>query len=295
MGCGGRRRGREPLGVRRRSAARLRGGAAGDHRELVRARVDLPRTASARDADRVPGEPATLLGRAPRDRPLGSADGPPSLADARSGARARSLPGAAAARRALQRGRVAGAARTPRRARNRPRVRDVLRAAARVDRTVRRAGRGESRRHPRRNRRLARRARRPQHGRRRRPRVPSSLRRRQDRVADDARHTARRQRPREALPGCLPRSDSPGQSLARRAQSRRGRAGRAHRVGLVMARLDGRAADELAPRRRAEHRARRHRPQCDARRPARVRSRRRRAPAGGAGAAAGSGPAFHDV
>ena len=83
------------------------------------------------------------------------------------------------------------------------------------------------------------------------------------------------------VPGTLPRADAAGQRVARRAQPRRKRgAAGARRVAVVVARLDGRAADERAPRRRRERRADRRSgtTRCSSD-PARARARRRRAAA----------------
>ena len=94
---------------------------------------------------------------------------------------------------------------------------------------------------------------------------------------DDARHAAPRQRPRLALPGRLARAAAAGQRLARRAQSgRSGSRRRALRVAMVVARFDGRAADERAPRTAPRTSRCRHRPQRARRRPARLRRSSRR-------------------
>ncbi len=88
---------------------------------------------------------------------------------------------------------------------HRTRLRVVVWPAARVDRAVRRAARGEDRRDPRGDRRPQVRHRRPQHGRARRARVSAPLRRREGAPPRDDRHAAPRQRARVALfPGvCL--------------------------------------------------------------------------------------------
>ncbi len=222
-----RRRWRQSVVVRRWRAAGLCGDPVDDHLELVCACLDISRAATAARAHRDCGERAPVLDRASRDCPVRPTDGALPLADPRSGAGARAGAGPAAARRALQRGGLAGAACGPRCAGDRTGVHAVVRPAAGVDRRLRGPGRSEGRGDSPGHGRRARRHRRPQHGRDRRPRVSAAPWRGQDRDVDDTGRAAPRQRARVALPRDLPRPDPaaavPGSrsSIVPRARHRR--------------------------------------------------------------------------
>ncbi len=273
---------------RRWPPARVRGSASSEraplsrgalrvHVAVVRARMVVPRGASAGDADRIRGERPTLLGRAARDRPFRPQHGALSLRDGGSGAGARAcvrsccstaccaMParcaGCAKDLVARQMGPVYTMSYGP------PLESIELfvdQVAAKIDAIL--VATGASRvalvGHSMGG--LVGRAYLRRHG---AAKVS---------YADDARHAAPRQRPRLALPGDVARAaaaratrGSPSSIAPKSAPG-----GHSHRVAVVMARLDGRPADERATRRRREHRAPRHRPQRARREPPRVRARR---------------------